>query len=40
MKIKRVISKINIKRKILYNKFLYVYNKNYLNFLEFVLNFF
>lgn len=42
MKIKRVIPKINIniKRKILYNKFSYIYNKDYLNFLEFILNFF
>lgn len=42
MKIKRVISKINIniKQKILYNKFSYICNKDYLNFLEFVLNFF
>lgn len=43
MKIKRVIPKINIniKRKILTNnKFSYIYNKDYLNFLEFILNFF
>lgn len=42
MKIKRIIPKIDIdiKQKILYNKFSYIYNKDYLNFLKFILNFF